>query len=443
VELVFYGASVAAFVCIAASLALVAARRIDERSLVVLAALLGAGALLAGGALVANAISRFADYDAIIVATAGLASAAVAELGLAALVRASARLRDEERLLSLGSERIAAQIDTHAAERARELEQVLARERGNAAHLLGQQERRLGLERRDLVARQADRARAELAQSIEQVQQRLEQRLAAWAADLDRGQRSLESRLNQLAQRQSEAIQAYEARLAADSDHLRTVTEEQQAALARLRTELELVGRELLEENRAEMEAHADERRRALQELSARLRDAEREVREAVDRETAESIARIQTLFVDVERRQRENLERSLERAGGRLAEDAERRFDAQIRQSREKSAQRLSNELEKAMDQFARRAEKEIADRIAEAAQATAVRVERRVTEATRAAEVQHEVAAERLRTVRDRLNEALVDAERRIDAFEAQIETEVSAKVEQLERTIRAADV
>ena len=376
-------------------------------------------------------------------ALGGLGAAVVAELSLLALMRGLTRLSEEERLVSAGEQRIAAALDAHADERARELEQTLARERANASHLLGQQERKLTIERRDLIARQADGARAELAKSIEQVQERLEQRLAAWAADLDRGQRALEARLNQLAQRQGDAIRAYEARLAADSDYLRTMNEEQQAAIARLRTELQQVGREVLEEGRSEMEIHTDERRRALGELATRLRDHERVVRESLDREEGESLTRVAAIFADVERRQRENLERALDRAAARLAEEAERRFDSQIKQSREKSAQRLSHELEKAMEQFARRSEKEIGDRITEAAQGTASKLERRIGEITRAAEVQHEVSAERLRMVTDRLNEALVDAERRIEAFELQIETEVTSRLEAMGRSIRSADV
>ena len=439
----FYGAFAVGLAGLGLSFLLACLRRISTRALLLLTGLLALGAAAAGVALGINLVDRFTKTEPIVLALGGLGAAAVAELGLVALVRGLGRLEDEERLVAAGEERISAMLDAHAGERTRDLEQTLSRERANASHLLGQQERKLTTERRDLIARQADRARAELSQSIEQVQERLEQRLAAWAADLDRGQRALEARLNQLAQRQGEAIKSYEARLAADSDYLRTMNEEQQAALARLRTELQQVGREVLEEGRSEMEIHTDERRRALQELATRLRDHERVVRESVDREEAESLTRVAAIFADVERRQRENLERALDRAAGRLADEAERRFDSQIKQSREKSAQRLSHELDKAMEQFARRAEKEVAGRITEVAQGTAGKLERRIGEITRAAEVQHEVSAERLRMVTDRLNEALVDAERRIEAFELQIETEVTAKLEALGRTIRAADV
>lgn len=440
-EAVFYAVFAAGFVVVLASLGAAAARRVSTGVLLALAGVLAGGAVACAAALGVDLVVRYADVGPVLLATAGLAAAAVAEAGLYALVRARNRLAESERLLAAGHERIASVLDSHAEDRARELTATLARERANASHLLGQQERKLAAERRDAVARQADRARAELARSIDEVQQRLEQRLAAWAADLDRGQRGLESRLNELAQRQAEAIDAYETRLAADSDYLRTFTEEHQGAVARLRAELQRVGRDILEEGRAEIEAHGEERRRGLQEIAGRLRDQERTLRDQVEREQAEALTRVTAAFAEVERRQRENLERALDRAASRLGEDAERRFDAQIRESREKSAQRLARELEKAMDQFSRRAEKEISDRITEAAQAAAARLERRIGELTRAAETQHDIAEERMRIVGSRLNDALAQAEDRIAAFETQIETEVTAKLEQLERSIRTA--
>jgi hypothetical protein len=441
-DALFIGLFVAGYGIVFASFVAAYLGRASPLKLQALSAFLGVAAIGATVALGVNLVAPFADTEAVALAAAGLAGATVAELGVLAVVRGAKRLADEEALLSRGRERVAAALDAHAEERVLELERTLARERANAAHLLGQQERKLTSERRDLIARQADRARAELAQTIEQIQERLEQRLTAWAADLDRGQRALEARLNALAKRQSEAITAYEARLAADSDYLRTVTEEQQTALGRLRTELERVGRDILQEGRAEMEAHGEERRRALGELSARFREQERELREQVEREESEALARIGGTYADVERRQRANLERSLDRAASRLAEDAERRFDAQIRESREKTAQRLSNELDKAMEQFARRSEKEIADRINEAAHEAAGKLERRIADVTRAAEAQHEVAAERLALITGRLNDALAAAERRIEEFETQIESEVEARRESLERSIRAAD-
>ena len=440
-ETFFQLAFAAAFGVVGLSLVFLILGRVTPKVLLWTTAALLLGALGCLAALAVNLISDWGETDAIVLGAAGFGAAAVAEAGLFALARGLERIREQEGIVRRGEEHITALLEASAAERSTELERTLARERANASHLLGQQERKLTLERRDLIARQADRARAELAHSIEQVQERLEQRLAAWAADLDRGQRALEARLNELARRQADAINAYDARLKADSEHLKTLTEEQQAAVTRLRSELQQVGQAILEEGRSEMEVHSAERTKALQELTSRFRQAERDLREHLEREQADATERLTAGFSDIERRQRENLERGLERSATRLTEDAERRFDGQIKQSREKSAQRLSHELDKQMEQFARRAEKEISDRIGEAAQQAAGRLERRITDITRQAEAQHEVAGERLRAMTERLDGALSQAEARIASFEAQIETQVTARLEAMERSYRSA--
>ncbi len=407
-----------------------------------LTGVLAVASAVATAALGVDLVTDFASTDALLLAAGGLAACAVAEAGLFALSRGLIRLRQEERLIAAGEAHIEAVLAASAAERAIELERTLTRERANTAHLLSQQERKLSVERRDMIARQADRARSELATSIEQVQQRLEQRLTAWAADLDRGQRVLEKRLNDLATRQNEAIKTYEARLAADSDYLRTATEEQQTALGRLRTELVSVGEEILEAGRSDLDLHADENRKALQELTLKMRDNERSLREQLDHAESDALLRIQSAFEDVEKKQRDALTRSLDRAASRLSDDAERRFDTQIRAAREKSAQRLSNELEKAMEQYARGAEKQIADRIAGTAQDSAQRLERRINDIVKGAEAGNEVAAERLNEMSDRLNAALAQAERRIKEFETQIEIQMTSRREQLEQALRGAD-
>jgi hypothetical protein len=172
------------------------------------------------------------------------------------------------------------------------------------------------------------------------------------------------------------------------------------------------------------------------------MRDSERTVREQLDHAESDALLRIQSAFEDVEKKQRDALSRSLDRAAGRLTDEAERRFDTQIKASREKSAQRLSNELDKSMEQFARGAEKEISDRIGDAAQQSAQRLERRVGDIVKAAEAQSDVAAERLKEVSERLNTALAQAERRIKDFEAQIELQMSMRRDQLDQALRASE-
>src|SRR5918994_7417150 len=197
-----------------------------------------------------------------------------------------------------------ARLEQHAEERRAELERTLARERANASYVLGEQERQLAEERRDTVARQVEHARVELADAVASAQERLESRLRAWAADLDRGQRELEVQLGQLGQRQKGALEAYDARLRADAERLAAASEEQKKALTQLRSEFDRLITQFAEEGRAEVETHAAERRRALHEVSDRLRDRERSVREQLEREEAEAHARVPAGPGDTERRQ-------------------------------------------------------------------------------------------------------------------------------------------
>jgi hypothetical protein len=401
---------------VALSLAAIARGRARARYLVVIAVGLGVGALASAGTLAANLVYRFTETDALLLAAGGLAAAAVGELGLVALTRSLKRVRAVETLAESARDDLARFVETEMRERALEIERLLARERANTSHQLSEQERRLAEERRGAVERQAERARIELTQAVSAVQERLERRLMAWAADLDRGQRDLEAHLTQLEQRHREAVAAYEARLAADAERVDAASEEQRAALLQLREALHRFGSEFLEEGRSEIELHAAERRRALHEVGERMRHRERSLREQIDREEADARSRLAAGLADVEKRQLAALERSFDRAATRLAEYAEKQFDAQIRQSREKAAERLSRELEKGIEQFARQAEKEVSDRISEIAKQTAERLQKRITDVAKSGEAQHELAADRVRALSDQLDEAIATAEDRL---------------------------
>jgi hypothetical protein len=403
------------------SLAAVAFGRAQERHLLWAAVGLAVASLAAGAALLVNLIEPFTETDAIVLAAGGLAAAAIAELGLVAFLRALRRTREIERLSDTARDELAGFVETEMRERMLELERLLARERANASHQLSEQERRLSEQRRDIVERQTERARVELTQAVSAVQERLERRLMAWAADLDRGQRELETHLTALGERQREAVAAYEARLDADAERVEAASEEQKLALLKLREALQRLGTEFLEEGRSEIEVHAAERRRALHEVSERIRNRERALREQIDREEAEARSRLSSGLADAEKRHLATLERAFDRAATRLSEYAEKQFDAQIRESREKAAERLARELEKGIEQFARQAEQDIAHRIDETARQSADKLQRRISEATRTGEAQHDLAAERVRQLSERLEDALSAAEERLAALES----------------------
>jgi hypothetical protein len=408
---------------VALSFAALALGRARERYLLALTVLLAVGAIAAVALLAVNLVERFTNSDPLLLVAGGLAAAAVAELGLIALDRGLRRARDIGRIADAARADLMGVVETEIRERTLELERLLARERANASHQLSEQERRLAEERRDIVERQTERARVELTQAVSAVQDRLERRLMAWAADLDRGQRELEAHLTALGQRQQEAAAALEARVMADGERVEAASEEQRIALVKLREELERLGTQFLEEGRSEIEIHAAERRRALHEVGERIRNRERALREQIEREEAEARSRLAAGLGEVERRHLAALDRAFERAATRLTEYAEKQFDTQIRSSREKAAERLARELEKGIEQFARQAEKDISDRITELARQTADTFQRRITDAARTGEAQHELAADRVRQLFERLDEAIANAEDRLSVIEADL--------------------
>jgi hypothetical protein len=432
----------AAVAVVGVSLAAVAFARVPERLLLGLAVALGIAAL-AGGVVAGIEIAGGSDdSELLLVSAGGLFLAAFAETGLYLVTRGLRRVREFEQVQDDARARLDAYLEQQAEERRSELDRVLARERANAGYMLGEQERRLAEERRDSVARQAEHARVELTEAVAGAQGRLETRLMAWAADLDRGQQELEAQLARLSQRQKEALDAYDVRLHADAERLAAASEEQKQALVQLRSEFERLVAQFVEEGRTEVETHAAERRRALHEVSERLRNRERGLQEQIDREEVDSRARVAAGLADAERRQLVQLEKALDRAASRLSDEAERRFDQQIKQSREKSAERLSHELEKSIEEFVRQAEAEVSDRIAQLARTTADRMERRLRDVTRAAEAQGEVATERLRHVSERLEAALAAAEQRVAAYEDEVDARLDAKLGHVERAVETAE-
>ncbi|MGH3012726.1 MAG: hypothetical protein ACRDMY_12945 [Gaiellaceae bacterium] len=431
----------AALAVVAVSLVAVAFARAPERLLlwwaVALSVLALAGAVVAG-----LEIAEGTDDTALLLVTVGgLLVAALCQAGLFLLARGLRRIGDMERAGDQARARLDAYLDQHAEERRAEIERVLARERAEASHALGEQERRLAEERRDTIARQAENARMELTGAVADAQGRLETRLMAWAADLDRSQQELEGQLARLSQRQKQALEDYDARLRADAERLVAASEEQKKALVQLRSEFERLISQFVQEGGAEIEAHAAERRSALQELDQRLRSRERELREQIDREEAESRSRVVAGQAEAERRQLAQLEKTLDRAAARFSEEAERRFDAQIRESREKSTERLSRELEKSIEEFVSRSETSVSDRIAQLGRQSADRMERRLRDVARATEVQGDVAAERLRHVTESLNEALADAERHIAEYEHEVDLRLEAKREDVGRALESS--
>lgn len=373
---------------------------------------------------------------------AGFLALALAQLGALGITRAVARARSFDQVEAPMLERLNEAIAAHAEARARELEHTLARERAETVHLLGEQERELRERRRAELAEQLESASAALASQVTDAQMRLEARLTAWSSDLERAQQQLKARLEDVIRRQAEALASHEQRLAEHAMQLSGLEEHQAAIVGRLRGELEQLIEESLESAKAEIEIHAAERRRALHEVGERLRARERSMREQIEREEGEVKAQLAAAIGEAERRSIEQLRRALDRAIVRLSEDAERQFDRQLREARERTAERLSRELELSMEHFMKAAESEVVNRIAEAAQASASRFERQIDDLVRAAEVQTGISNERIAALTERLEKSLEAAHERLNQFEEHVELELSSKLGEIERTLRAAE-
>ncbi|HEY3069349.1 MAG TPA: hypothetical protein VGJ34_03455, partial [Gaiellaceae bacterium] len=149
----------AGFLAVALSFVVFALGRARERPLVALTVLLAVGAVAAAAALGVNLADRFTGTEPLVLAAGGLAAAAAAELGLIGLARGFRRVRELERLSDEARTQLFNFVETEMHERTLEMERMMARERANASHQLSEQERRLAEERRDIVERQAERAR--------------------------------------------------------------------------------------------------------------------------------------------------------------------------------------------------------------------------------------------------------------------------------------------
>jgi hypothetical protein len=433
-DLVFVTAIAVAVVALAGA----ALRFLPRPALLALLALELAAAV---AAWVAYALEQSRERELAISAagvTACMLVAASALLLRRALARSDAiDVRLEEVRVNLN-----ALIDHEAQERAAELERTLARARAESVSLLIDEERRIVDDHRREFAQREEQFAASLAASLTATQGQVEQRLAGWAQDLDRAAETTKAAVGDLVHRQKQMIAEVHARLAADADRLGADSEEQRAAVQRMRAELDKAIEDTLATARAEVETHAVERRRALHELDERMRRRERELLERIEREEVEAGARIRSGFEDVQRKQIEQMERIVERAAATYSDDAAQQFAGLVKSSREDAARRLSRELDRAVEVFAREAEAVLAERLAHVGDAGAQRLERRLAEATAALEQRRD---ERLGALDGHIAELELDIRRRLDDLGADAEAQravIEARLQELVRRVGSLD-
>jgi hypothetical protein len=399
----------AGVVLVAAAIGLALLGRGSRRLLTGVAVLLGMAAT-AGWVVFALNVDRGTA-----VAAGGLTVCCAAALLTLPLRAGLARSRRIDAELEEAETALRELVERETVLRGEELERMLARARAETSSRLAEDERKLAEARRNELAQQERRLTGELGAALALVERRVEQRLTEWSGDLDRIQQGLTTRLAELAQRQREAVTEAESRLETEMQQLKTAGEDQRAILANLRQEFERTAGEAATAARREVEVHESERRRALHEVSERLRQRERELRERIAAEETDAARRIQAGFADVERRQIDQLTRIVDRTANRLSEAAVEQFSATVKAARDDAAKRLSRELDRAVAQFAHDAQTVLADRLAQVSDSGASRVDRKLTEI--------------VARIEQRRDEFFADFQRRFADVEAELRSQIRA--------------
>jgi hypothetical protein len=319
-------------------------------------------------------------------AVVAIVAAVIALLALAGALAALRRMRAHAHLLDVEIERGKASFDDVIAReaelRAAELERTLARARADSLSTLAEQERRVTEERRRDTAERERDAAVRLADAVTAAQGSVEQRLTDWTSDLERLQEGLANEFQRITQRQQQLSVEVDARLTQEAERLQAGIDEHRILISRVREELDRAAQEVSKAANADLEQHGAERRRALHEVSDRLRKREHDLKEQIDREQTESMQRVAASLVDIEQRQLEQVKRSVSREATRYSEAAAQQFETTIRAAREEAARRLGRELDLAVERFAREAEGVLAERVEHLANGAVTQVETRIAD-------------------------------------------------------------
>jgi len=302
-----------------------------------------------------------------------------------ALRRLRARVARTDDLVEEARKAVRAAAGEEAMAQADLLRVTVSRSHADSMSTYVAEERRLSDQRRGELGVRERELSERLAEMVAVVERRAEERLRAWEADLERAQRALEDEVSKLEHFQRQQISDVEARIVAEADELGSMVDQQRAAAVRLREELERTTRDTLAEALEELQLQADDRRRAIEDVTERLRQHEHAVGEQVDHAESEARTRIEMAFAELERRQVAELERATAREVERLSEAGALEFENRMRAIREEAASRLREELDRTSETFLRRADGLIADQLQQAATAAAQRLDDRIVELAR----------------------------------------------------------
>jgi gas vesicle protein len=301
------------------------------------------------------------------------------------LRRARASAARTDALVADARRSVRAAAEDEATVQSEQLRVAISRAHADALSTYANEERKLSDDRRGELAVRERELSERLAETLAAVERRVEERLRAWEADLERAQRALAGEISALEQVQRQRIAGVEARIEAEAAELGTTVEQQRAAAVRLREELESTAKDALAQALEELQSQADDRRRAIEDITERLRQHEHAVAEQVDRAESDARTRIESAFAELERRQVVELERATAREVDRLSEAGALEFENRMKAIREEAAGRLREELDRTSETFLRRADLMIADQLQQAADAAAQRLDDRIIELAR----------------------------------------------------------
>jgi hypothetical protein len=290
-----------------------------------------------------------------------VATALVVVLALA-LRRARASVAATDKVVADARAAVRDAVAAETRAHSEELRRVMARERAETASLLEAEERRLREERRVEYVERERRLADTLADELSVAERGLEERLRGFSDDLDRAQRHLEAQLAHLEQRHRQAIADVETRLEAEAAELGSTADEQRKTVIRLREDVERAAGQAVTEALDELESQTFERRRAIAEITERLRAREAAVAESIEHAETDVRARLDVVLVEWERRQTERLVRVTEREVERHTQAAMLALDERLREAREEAMTRLRRELDRALELLVR---EELAQRL------------------------------------------------------------------------------
>jgi hypothetical protein len=272
-----------------------------------------------------------------------------------ALGRAKKRAEDTDQLVASARTQLRQAVEEETAKHTEEIRRVLARERAESVSALAAEERKLTDSHRGEFAARERRAGEQLAGTLAEVERRVDERIRSFTDDLDRANRHVETQLARLEQSHRQAIAEVEQRIVSEAADLGSTAEEQRKAVVRLREELERAAGQAVKEALDELESQTVERRRAIADITERLRARETALVEGVEKAETDVRGRLEVEFLEFERRQMERIGRVVERELERHVQVAAMAFDERMRELREEAAGRLARELDRAVELLGR----------------------------------------------------------------------------------------